>query len=49
MDKYTFGQCKVCYKDKALKNGVCKECKENDMPDFMKELFGGFKREGVNG
>ncbi len=45
MDKYSFGKCIYCGKDKTLKNGVCVDCKDNvDMPDFMKDLFGGFKK-----
>lgn len=40
MDNYSFGQCGICHKDKALKDGVCQECKEKcDMPDFMKEIL----------
>ena len=40
MDNYTLGKCKICGEYKALKNGVCTECKNNDMPDFLKDLFG---------
>lgn len=29
MDTYTFGQCQICKKDKALKNEVCNECENN--------------------
>jgi predicted ATP-dependent serine protease len=46
MDKFTFGQCSVCGEHKALMNGICKECNDkNDMPDFFKDIFGGFKNE----
>jgi len=46
MDKYTFDKCFVCEKHKALKNGLCAECaKKNDLPDCLKEIFGGFKNE----
>ena len=39
-DEYTFGQCKICKKDTALKNGVCKDCEATEMPDFIEQLFG---------
>jgi len=44
-DIYTFGMCKVCKKNRPLKNGVCRECKEKqpELPDFLKDLFGNFK------
>jgi hypothetical protein len=45
MDKYEFGKCSICGKDKALKNGLCAECKDStELPDCLKELFGGFKK-----
>ena len=39
MDKYTLDKCLICGKHKALKNGVCVDCKDNDMPDFIRDLF----------
>ncbi len=39
-DEYTFGQCRICKKDAALKNGVCNDCEDIDMPDFIRQLFG---------
>ena len=35
-DEYTFGQCKFCLKQAALKNGLCVECqqKERNNPSF---------------
>jgi len=41
-DEYTFGKCRICHKDEALKNGVCKDCEDTNMPEWMKEFFGGF-------
>ena len=39
-DKYEFGKCNVCNKDKALKNGVCFECKNSEeLSKFFKDLF----------
>ncbi len=47
MDKYEFGKCIYCGKETALKNGTCAECEKGDapIPDFMKDIFGGFKDE----
>jgi hypothetical protein len=46
MDEYTLDKCKICDKHKALKNGVCIDCIHKiDLPDFMKDIFGGFKNE----
>jgi len=45
MDSYHLGKCKICGEYRALKDEVCSECKDKDLPDFMKELFGGFKTE----
>ena len=46
-DDYSFGYCKVCDKLKPLYNDKCSDCqhvKENDLPDFMNDLFnGGYK------
>ncbi len=42
-DRYSLDKCSVCGKHKALKNGVCLDCEsKGDMPEFMKEFFGGF-------
>lgn len=44
MSKYTLGKCKYCGKHKPLKDGVCVDCENKlDMPDFMRDIFGGFK------
>jgi hypothetical protein len=40
-EEYYLGECKICNKVTALKNGICNDCKDNDMPDFLKDLFGG--------
>lgn len=46
-DDYFFGKCAICNKDKPLKNGVCVDCADKvDVPEFMEELFGGFKNGG---
>ena len=49
MDKFTLDKCLYCGKYKALKNNVCAGCEiKADLPDFMKDLFGGFKDENIN-
>jgi hypothetical protein len=46
MDKYEFGKCLYCGKEKALKNGVCIDCKnKTDPPDCFKDIFGGFNQK----
>ncbi len=46
MDKYSLDKCTICGEYKALKNGICAECTPKiEIPDFMKDLFGGFKDE----
>jgi hypothetical protein len=45
MDKYSFGKCKICDKEKALRNEVCSECnKGTELPECLKEIFGGFRK-----
>jgi hypothetical protein len=45
MSEYKFGECLYCHEDKPLKDGVCLECQDNvELPDFMKNLFGGFDK-----
>jgi hypothetical protein len=49
MDKFTLDRCSVCGEHKALMNNVCIDCKnKTDLPDFMKEIFRGFKDEKNN-
>ena len=49
MDKFTLGKCSLCGKHKSLRNGVCADCGAKvEIPDFMKEIFGGFKNEENN-
>ena len=50
--KYSFGVCQNCGRTRSLKNGICRSCEnkverktENGMPDFMKEVFGGFDKK----
>jgi len=47
MDNYSFGICRVCNKDKPLKNGVCYDCeiKDIELPDIFKDLFNNFSKE----
>lgn len=46
MDKYELGKCEICGENRALKNGICSECKDKiELPNCFKELFGGFKEE----
>jgi len=44
-DNYTIGYCQYCKQLKALKNEVCSDCREKELPDFMKDLFEGFNDE----
>lgn len=48
-DIYKYERCSICGKYKPLKNDVCVDCsKKIEIPDFMKDLFGGFKDEKNN-
>ena len=44
-DKYTLGNCLICKKMKALKNGICVICEKIF---FSKELFDNFDEEKKN-
>jgi hypothetical protein len=48
-DEYSFGKCLYCNEIKPLKNGICNSCSlitdEDGLPDFMKNLFGGFNEQ----
>ena len=47
--KYTFGKCKICQQFKALKDGICKECRVRDnMPKFFDDLMNGFNDNDDN-
>ena len=37
--EYYIGECKICKKITALKDGICRECAEKELPDFFKNLF----------
>ncbi len=40
MDKYEFGKCDICGKDKALRDDVCFECADKiELPEFFRNLF----------
>lgn len=41
---FTIGECKVCRRSTALKDGVCADCqkKSPDIPDIFKDIFRGF-------
>ena len=44
MPEYTFGECKICHKNKALKDGVCEECNRvQELPEGFEKIFGGFR------
>lgn len=46
MSEFKFGKCLYCGEEKALCDNVCVDCKDNvDVPDFIENLFGGFKNE----
>jgi len=39
-DKYFIGECLICHRYKALRNGVCSDCKKQmEPPDFLNDLF----------
>jgi len=38
-DEYYFGNCKICNKFTQLKNGLCINCNDNEIPDFFKDFF----------
>lgn len=44
--KYSFGMCKVCGKNRSLKNNICASCENKverksstEMPEFFKKIF----------
>lgn len=45
-DEYSIGECKICKRTTALKNGICRECSkvsdEIEPPDFFSDLLRGF-------
>lgn len=47
-DIYSIGCCEICKREKEpLKNNICSICHEKkrispEIPEFMKEMFGGF-------
>ena len=40
-DIYKFDKCTKCGKYLPLKNSLCINCQDYDLPDFMKDLFKG--------
>ena len=36
---YYFGNCLVCNKWKALKDGICNWCAEDSVPGFLKNII----------
>ena len=38
-NEYYFGNCLVCNKWKALKDGICNFCAEDSIPDFLKDII----------
>jgi hypothetical protein len=44
-DVFYLDFCKKCNQFTALKNGICAECEKKDIPDFLKDIFGGFENE----
>jgi len=38
-NEYYFGNCLVCNKWTALKDGICNWCAEDSVPEFLQELF----------
>jgi len=47
-DVFYLSYCKNCHKFAALKNGHCKDCQDKDIPEFFKDIFGGFDNEKEN-
>jgi hypothetical protein len=39
MNNYSFGQCNICNKFKPIKDGICGDCVDKNLPDFFKDLF----------
>lgn len=37
--EYEFGYCRTCNQWAALKDGICAQCEDKKIPDFLKELF----------
>jgi hypothetical protein len=37
--EYEFGKCRLCNKDTVLYKGLCVDCQNTDVPDFLKELL----------
>jgi len=44
-DVFYLGYCKYCQQFDALKNGLCAKCQDKDIPDVLKEIFGGYDNE----
>jgi len=44
-DIFYLGYCKICQQFDSLKNGICAECEKKDIPDFLKDIFGGFDEQ----
>lgn len=44
-DIYDFGLCQICHKWANLKNELCINCNDKDLPDVLKDLF---KEKGEN-
>ena len=43
MEKFKFGKCIYCGKERALCNDVCVDCKDVDkLPKCFEDIFGGF-------
>ena len=40
-DVYSFGECGICRKIVALKNGYCIDCEKKNpkMPEYFKDIF----------
>ena len=43
-DNFILGECIICKKIKALKNGVCFDCEKKSpkMPEMFKDIFSKF-------
>jgi len=44
-DVFYLDCCKKCNNFTALKNGLCAKCQDKNIPDFFKDIFGGFDNE----
>ena len=40
-DEYKYGECDVCHDKTWLRNDVCINCGNSDVPEILTQMFGG--------